>query len=411
MAYTKTLWQPRVAVGRNRFLKSQETPTEVYLDNEPVSITEPGTPFSAENMNNIEDGIEAAHNLIEEEVQSREHGDEALGQAIEEALQEAKNYTNEAQLATQTWLRAVNTKAELPASGLNNNINYLCRVIADPDQANNGVYQAIAGWTSEPQWTFFSDNADWIDEIELDDAITEHNESGEAHEDIRDALSIEEQARKDADDSLLERLEALAPEGLDNLPQLFAQEAQARQQGDEAIIDQLALKANLASPALTGTPTAPTAANGNNSDQIATTKYVIKTAHPVGSIYMSVDSTNPATLFGGTWTLWGRGEVPVGVKTDDSDFNTVEKPGGAKTHQLTPAQMPAHAHGIRVEWGDGTGNINAIGEMLLKDGATLVTLWQTFKVDQGSATSYAGNNVAHNNLQPYRTCYMWKRMV
>ena len=270
MAYTKNEWRARQGTGLNRFLKTQETAEAVTLANEPLSITVPGTPFSEENMNHIEQGIEDAHVLIEEEAQSRQQGDEALGQAIEEALEEAKNYTNEAQLATQTWLRAVNTKAELP-SGLNNKINYLCRVIADPSPENNGVYQAIAGWTSEPQWTFFSDNADWIDEIELDDAISEHNESGEAHEDIREALSVEKQARLDAVASLQERMEALAPDGLDNLPQLFAQEAQARQNGDAAIIEQLAGKAPIASPTFTGTPKVPSKTSAASSSTSAAT--------------------------------------------------------------------------------------------------------------------------------------------
>ena len=33
--------------------------------------------------------------------------------------------------------------------------------------------------------------------------------------------------------------------------------------------------------------------------------------YPVGSIYMSVKSTNPGTLFGGTWTAWGTGRPPI----------------------------------------------------------------------------------------------------
>ena len=70
----------------------------------------------------------------------------------------------------------------------------------------------------------------------------------------------------------------------------------------------------------------------------------IKTMYPVGSIYMSVNATNPSTYFGGTWVAWGAGRVPVGINTSDSNFNTVEKTGGAATVTLTTAQMPAHTH-------------------------------------------------------------------
>lgn len=54
----------------------------------------------------------------------------------------------------------------------------------------------------------------------------------------------------------------------------------------------------------------------------------VKTMYPVGSIYMSVVNTNPASYFGGTWVAWGSGRVPVGINTADANFNTVEKTGG-----------------------------------------------------------------------------------
>ena len=65
---------------------------------------------------------------------------------------------------------------------------------------------------------------------------------------------------------------------------------------------------------------------------------VIDAIYPVGSIYMSVSSTNPGTTFGvGTWEAWGSGKVPVGVNTSDTSFNTVEKTGGHKSNSYTPA--------------------------------------------------------------------------
>lgn len=68
------------------------------------------------------------------------------------------------------------------------------------------------------------------------------------------------------------------------------------------------------------------------------------TIYPVGSIYMSVNATNPSELFGGTWVAWGSGRVPVGVDTSDSDFSTIEKTGGKKTHELSINEMPSHTH-------------------------------------------------------------------
>ena len=48
---------------------------------------------------------------------------------------------------------------------------------------------------------------------------------------------------------------------------------------------------------------------------------------------MSINSTNPANFFGGTWVQWGSGRVPVCVNTSDSNFNSVEKAGGSSSHR------------------------------------------------------------------------------
>ena len=66
--------------------------------------------------------------------------------------------------------------------------------------------------------------------------------------------------------------------------------------------------------------------------------------YPVGSVYTSVDSTSPATLFGGTWEAFGEGRALVGFKNGDSDFGTAEGTCGYKTHTLTESEIPSHTH-------------------------------------------------------------------
>ncbi|MCI9137898.1 MAG: hypothetical protein HFH48_10135, partial [Lachnospiraceae bacterium] len=84
---------------------------------------------------------------------------------------------------------------------------------------------------------------------------------------------------------------------------------------------------------------------------------LLERVYPVGAIYMSVNSANPGTLFGGTWEAWGIGRVPVGVNTGEGNFNAVEKAGGASSvsytpvgtvgyHTLTTAEIPSHAHSV-----------------------------------------------------------------
>jgi len=124
--------------------------------------------------------------------------------------------------------------------------------------------------------------------------------------------------------------------------------------------------------------------------------------YPIGAIYMSVNSTSPATLFGGTWVAWGSGRVPVGVNTSNTDFSTVEQTGGASTHTLTEVQLPVvsktkDVHRAGGDFSNGTTSLKAIG------GSAVATTYGTTDLP-----SFGGGQ-AHNNLQPYITCYMWKR--
>lgn len=130
---------------------------------------------------------------------------------------------------------------------------------------------------------------------------------------------------------------------------------------------------------------------------------LINLIYPVGSIFMSTVNTNPSTYLGGTWVAWGAGRVPVGVDTSQTEFSAPEKTGGEKVHTLTTGEMPTHVHTPTI---DG----RAIG---VNDGslaswhAQAASDWNTAGIL--TSTTSAGSGQAHNNLQPYITCYMWKR--
>lgn len=194
---------------------------------------------------------------------------------------------------------------------------------------------------------------------------------------------------------------------------------------------------------------------------------ILNLVYPIGSIYMSVNNVSPAIFLGGTWEVWGSGKVPVGVNTSETEFNSVEKTGGAKTHKLTTAQMPNHTHTLTPSgtisdtsltpsgsistksltgefWNMVTqssatdmsangiftskihdnkaphpsntsyteGNKDAVGIDASHNHTftgTSASHNHTFTGTQGT-TSESGSGSAHNNLQPYITCYMWKRV-
>lgn len=128
----------------------------------------------------------------------------------------------------------------------------------------------------------------------------------------------------------------------------------------------------------------------------------IDTVYPIGSIYMSVNSTNPGSLFGGTWTAWGSGRVPVGIDTNDTDFDTVEETGGEKTHTLVSNELPKITPTFnqtisKAPYGMSTGSAYSEGIYTAGVGTNLTI-------------NEIGGDQAHNNLQPYITCYMWKRI-
>ena len=135
--------------------------------------------------------------------------------------------------------------------------------------------------------------------------------------------------------------------------------------------------------------------------EIALLEDIANALYPVGSIYMSVNNTNPSTFFGGTWEAWGAGKVPVGVDTSDTNFSTVEQTGGEKQHTLTIAEMPAHNHTIPC-----TPTANDGSEPTYQ--AAQVNAEATGNHNSIVAVSSGGGS-PHNNLQPYITCYMWKR--
>jgi hypothetical protein len=176
-----------------------------------------------------------------------------------------------------------------------------------------------------------------------------------------------------------------------------------------SISSAIASKADLASPAFTGVPTAPTAALLTNTAQVATTAFVqaaLQAAYPVGSIYINAAvSTNPATLLGfGTWTEFGAGRVMVGFNSSDALFDTLEETGGSKdavvvshTHTATSTVTdPSHTHGVNASSaaGSAAAGTSAGGGLITTNSATTgITVATT-----NASTGVSGTNA---NLPPY----------
>ncbi len=137
-----------------------------------------------------------------------------------------------------------------------------------------------------------------------------------------------------------------------------------------------------------------------------------KKIFPVGSVFITVTNTNPSTFLGGTWQSFGAGRVLVGVDTTQTEFNTVLKSGGAKTHTLTEEQLPAIKGQIAFH---GAGTATVLQGASGKFSATVSRSNYGASNITSGASSYDAVNLsfgggqAHNNLQPYITVYFWRR--
>ena len=162
---------------------------------------------------------------------------------------------------------------------------------------------------------------------------------------------------------------------------------------------------------------------------------------PVGSIFWNIGPTNPATLLGGgTWVRWAQGRIPVSLDETNTRFDTTGDTGGLESVTLDLTQIPSHDHATGTESASHThtGYTSTAGEhthaytepvvSINKDTGTASRVGAGSLQDTGSAGSHnhtvqsygasaphthvvsaAGGGLAHENMPPFITVYMWKR--
>ena len=187
-------------------------------------------------------------------------------------------------------------------------------------------------------------------------------------------------------------------------------------------------KADTTSPVFAGIPTAPTAASGTNTTQLATTAFVtaaLQAVYPVGSIYINAGATtNPATLLGfGTWVAFGAGRVMVGLNGADPLFDALEETGGSKdaivvshSHTGSTASAGSHNHiggtptqsGQTIYGQSGASAVSRTGHASGEVGYGMYTSTEGAHSHSVTVNS-TGSSGTNANLQPYVTVAMWKR--
>ena len=127
--------------------------------------------------------------------------------------------------------------------------------------------------------------------------------------------------------------------------------------------------------------------------------------YPVGAVYISANSTSPASLFGGTWEqlkdrfLLGAGDSYAAGGT-----------GGEAEHTLSSHEIPHHYHNSYFLGLSGTVDAPAYYAVFNQSAYTYNYAATTPNTLDVASTGRTGGNQPHNNMPPYLAVYMWKRV-
>lgn len=143
--------------------------------------------------------------------------------------------------------------------------------------------------------------------------------------------------------------------------------------------------------------------NGNLVVNSINTPALLAAIYPIGSIYMSVNNTNPSVLFGGTWE-----QVKDRFLLCAGDTYACGATGGAATHvhalsngyaKFNPSASVAYTYSKVVttsSWADNTRQ-------------TVSAKATSFDTTNTRGVQLGGNSNSASSLPPYIAVYVWKR--
>jgi microcystin-dependent protein len=161
--------------------------------------------------------------------------------------------------------------------------------------------------------------------------------------------------------------------------------------------------------------------------------------YPVGSVYISFNSADPSTLFGGTWE-----RLKDTFLLANGDSYAPNTTGGSATKNITVDNLPSHSHTISWDgnhshtkgsmnitgwfgaddrmthayggafydggWGYDTGSERSeTGNIFRFDASRAWTGKTSLNGNHSHAIGSTGSNLPLNIMPPYKTVYMWRR--
>lgn len=139
-------------------------------------------------------------------------------------------------------------------------------------------------------------------------------------------------------------------------------------------------------------------------DQSKNIYSLLDSVWPIGSIYLSVDATNPSEKLGGTWEVFAQGQMLLGF----SATHDIGSTGGEETHALTTDEMPRHRHSYTDRYKSyySTYKCERAGVRPLSGYSV-----PSSTVNSSENTGYKGDGAAHNNMPPFITVGIWRRIA
>ena len=127
-----------------------------------------------------------------------------------------------------------------------------------------------------------------------------------------------------------------------------------------------------------------------------------KKDEPIGSIIMGTGNnfatqTAVQAIYNGTWE-----QIKDVFLLAAGDNYIAGSTGGEATHTLTIDEMPKHSHNLPVDKNYGEASSTERDRINLTSGIAY---------NNGYASNETGANQPHNNMPPYLTVYMWRRIA
>lgn len=414
-------------LNRKRISIVSQTPNEIIADiTRADNPTDEGTPINADTFNDFQKEIDTANN---KSANAETNASSALAVASE-----AKTISNGAVDTANTAVETANeasTKADSAISTANLATNTANGAVTTANEALSNSEDAV---------TIASDAS-----VKSDAAVATANSASTksdaavatattASTNASSAVTTANEAKETATTALTNSEDAVTT----------SQEAKATALKVESALADRGATVNVAGvpQSIVSFTSDPQIQLNNKIDNTfdSIRESILSVAYPIGAIYLSVNPTDPETLFGGKWeAIQDRFLLSAGITYSAGTT------GGEANHTLTANEMPTHKHDNTISvsgsqnshnhslWSGSGKTTNAAGlgyswcyavggpdndtsgrwyqGSTPKDGTAIVSSsTPTVNITSSISNANAGSGQAHNNMPPYLTVYMWKRI-